>query len=130
MDQATGGWGHLTLDHVMLTDQAAVPRSDETTVNLVVDGQVVRTATGANSEVLDWASWNVAEFKGRRASIRVVDNNRFGWGHILADEFVASPRPATPTAADLRLAGLRPGLLRLGFLRQHARRTSASCSAG
>ncbi|APX01733.1 glycosyl hydrolase family 32 [Arthrobacter sp. QXT-31] len=96
VDQATGGWGHLTLDHVMLTDQAAVPRSDETTVNLVVDGKVVRTATGANSEVLDWASWNVAEFRGRQASIRVVDNNRFGWGHILADEFIASPRPATP----------------------------------
>ncbi|MDQ0729797.1 fructan beta-fructosidase [Arthrobacter sp. B1I2] len=96
VDQATGGWGHLTLDHVMLTDQAAVPRSDETTVNLVVDGQVVRSATGANSEVLDWASWNVAEFKGRPASIRIVDNNRFGWGHILADEFVASPKPATP----------------------------------
>jgi levanase len=95
VDQATGGWGHLTLDHVMLTDQAAVPRSDETTVNLVVDGQVVRSATGANSEVLDWASWNVAEFKGRQASIKVVDNNRFGWGHILADEFVASPQPAT-----------------------------------
>ncbi|MDQ0680428.1 fructan beta-fructosidase [Arthrobacter pascens] len=96
VDQAGGGWGHLTLDHVMLTDQAAVPRSDETTVNLVVDGQVVRSATGANSEVLDWASWNVAEFKGRQASIKVVDNNRFGWGHILADEFVASPQPATP----------------------------------
>lgn len=96
VDQATGGWGHLTLDHVMLTDQAAVPRSDETTVNLVVDGKVVRTATGANSEVLDWTSWNVSEFKGRQASIRVVDNNRFGWGHILADEFIASSQPATP----------------------------------
>ncbi|WP_457967938.1 GH32 C-terminal domain-containing protein [Arthrobacter sp. D1-29] len=96
VDQATGGWGHLTLDHVMLTDQAAVPRSDETTVNLVVDGDVVRSATGANSEVLDWASWNVAEFKGRQASIRVVDNNRFGWGHILADEFIASPTAAAP----------------------------------
>jgi fructan beta-fructosidase len=57
---------------------------------------VVRTATGANSEVLDWTSWNVSEFKGRSASIRIVDNNRFGWGHILADEFVASPAPATP----------------------------------
>ena len=96
VDQATGGWGHLTVDHVMLTDQAAVPRSDETTVNLVVDGKVVRTATGANSEVLDWASWNVAEFRGREARIRIVDNNRFGWGHILADEFTASPQPAKP----------------------------------
>jgi len=96
VDQATGGWGHLTLDHVMLTDSAAVPRSDETTVNLVVDGQVVRSATGANSEVLDWASWNVSEFKGRKANIRIVDNNRFGWGHILADEFIASEQSARP----------------------------------
>lgn len=96
VDQATGGWGHLTLDHVMLTDQAAVPRSDETSVNLVVDGQVVRSTTGANSEVLDWANWNVSEFKGRQAQIRIVDNNRFGWGHILADEFIASSAPAKP----------------------------------
>jgi fructan beta-fructosidase len=96
VDQATGGWGHLTLDHVMLTDQAAVPRSDETTVNLVVDGQVVRSTTGANSEVLDWANWNVSEFKGRQAKIKIVDNNRFGWGHILADEFIASSEPAKP----------------------------------
>jgi fructan beta-fructosidase len=96
VDQASGGWGHLTLDHVMLTDQASVPRSDETTVNLVVDGHVVRTATGANSEVLDWASWNVSEFIGQQAQIRIVDNNRFDWGHILADEFVASARPAKP----------------------------------
>jgi levanase len=80
----------------MLTDQAAVPRSDETTVNLVVGGQVVRSTTGANSEALDWASWNVAEFRGRQAQIRVVDNNRFGWGHILADEFIASSQPARP----------------------------------
>jgi fructan beta-fructosidase len=96
VDQATGGWGHLTLDHVMLTDQPSVPRSDETTVNLVVDGQVVRSTTGANSEVLDWANWNVSEFRGRQAQIRIVDNNRFGWGHILADEFIASSEPAKP----------------------------------
>lgn len=94
VDQATGGWGHLTLDHVMLTDTAAVPRSDEETVNLVVDGKVVRTATGNDSESLDWASWDVKEFVGRQAHIKVVDNNRFGWGHILADEFTASPAPA------------------------------------
>jgi levanase len=96
VDQATGGWGHLTLDHVMLTDQPSVPRSDETTVNLVVDGQVVRSTTGSNSEALDWANWNVSEFKGRQAQIRIVDNNRFGWGHILADEFIASSEPAKP----------------------------------
>ena len=98
VDEATGGWGHVTLDHVMLTDSAAVPRSDEETVNLVVNGQVVRTATGNDSETLDWASWDVKEFVGQQAQIKVVDNNRFGWGHILADEFTASP-----TAAKSRL---------------------------
>jgi levanase len=95
VDQATGGWGHLTLDHVMLTDTAAVPRSDEESVNLVINGQVVRSATGNDSETLDWASWNVKEFVGQEAHIKVVDNNRFGWGHILADEFMASSAPAT-----------------------------------
>ncbi|WP_427019082.1 GH32 C-terminal domain-containing protein [Pseudarthrobacter sp. P1] len=95
VDTATGGWGHLTLDHAMLTDAPAVPRSDEESVNLVVDGKVVRSTTGSNSEQLDWASWDVKEFRGRAASITVVDNNRSGWGHILADQFTASPAAAT-----------------------------------
>ncbi|MEJ1115880.1 GH32 C-terminal domain-containing protein [Paenarthrobacter sp. CCNWLY172] len=94
VDEATGGWGHMTLDHVMLTDTAAVARSDEETVNLVVNGQVVRTATGNDSESLDWASWDTREFVGQQAHIKVVDNNRFGWGHILADEFTASSTAA------------------------------------
>ncbi|MFB8146559.1 GH32 C-terminal domain-containing protein [Microbacterium sp. NPDC056003] len=85
-DEATGGWGHLTFDHVVVGDAPAKARSDETSVNLVVDGEIVRTATGANSETLDWASWNVKEFAGREATIRVIDNNRFGWGHILVDQ--------------------------------------------
>ncbi|MFJ6452947.1 GH32 C-terminal domain-containing protein [Paenarthrobacter sp. NPDC091669] len=94
VDEATGGWGHMTLDHVMLTDTAAVARSDEETVNLVVNGQVVRTATGNDSESLDWTSWDTKEFVGQQAHIKVVDNNRFGWGHILADEFTASSTAA------------------------------------
>jgi levanase len=61
----------------------------------VVNGKVVRTATGNDSESLDWASWNVKEFVGQQAQIKVVDNNRFGWGHILADEFMASSTAAT-----------------------------------
>lgn len=97
VDQATGGWGHLTVDHIMQTDAPAVPRSDETTVNLEVDGQIVRTATGANSETLDLASWNVKEFAGQQARISIIDNNRAGWGHILADEFMLSPEPAPST---------------------------------
>ncbi|XKF78952.1 GH32 C-terminal domain-containing protein [Glutamicibacter arilaitensis] len=90
VDQATGGWGHLTLDHIVQTDEQVLQRSDETTVNLLVDDKVVRSTTGGNSESLDFASWNVKEFAGQQAQIEIVDNNRDGWGHILADEFTLS----------------------------------------
>lgn len=96
VDEATGGWGHVTIDHFVLGAQPAQVRSDETSVSLVVDGEVVRTATGRNSETLDWVSWDVAEYAGREASVRIVDNNRFGWGHILVDEVMFADAPAAP----------------------------------
>ncbi len=86
----TGSWPQIWVDHVVIGDEPAQVRSDETTVNLVVDGQVVRSATGNNSESLEWESWNVAEFLGEEATITIVDNNRGGWGHILADQFMFS----------------------------------------
>ena len=95
-DQATGGWGHLTLDEVVLADSPALVRSNETSVNLVVDGQVVRSTTGNDSETLDWAAWDVSELIGKTAHISVVDNNRAGWGHILADQFLFSDAAAAP----------------------------------
>nr|BFF09292.1 hypothetical protein GCM10025699_05950 [Microbacterium flavescens] len=63
-------------------------------MNLVVDGEVVRSATGSNSEHLDWASWDVREFAGQQATVRVVDNNRGGWGHILLDQVMTSDAAA------------------------------------
>lgn len=90
VDNATGPWGHLTLDNMVLGSQPAQPRSSETTVNLMVNGQAVRTTTGSDSEHLDWKTWDVSAYEGSQATIRIVDNNRGGWGHILADEFVAS----------------------------------------
>jgi fructan beta-fructosidase len=95
-DQATGGWGHLTLDHVVLADTPAKIRSSETSVNLIVDGETVRSSTGGNSENLDWASWNVADLVGSTAQISVVDNNTAGWGHVLADQFMFADQPAQP----------------------------------
>lgn len=92
-DEATGGWGHLTFDHPVLGPEPAKPHSTETSVNLVVDGAVVRTATGRNSEDLDWTSWDTSDLIGRRARIMLVDNNRSSWGHLLADQFMATDRP-------------------------------------
>jgi len=94
VDQNTGGWGHILVDHIVLSDEAAVPVSVETAVNLLVDGQVVRTATGENSEHLDWVGWDVRDLAGRTARLQLVDNNTGGWGHLLADHFYFAGAPA------------------------------------
>ncbi|KAH8906870.1 glycosyl hydrolase family protein [Coniochaeta sp. PMI_546] len=59
-------------------------------INLVVQGQVVRTATGSNSEQLSWQSWDVAGFVGQNASLQIVDLLTGGWGHILIDQITFS----------------------------------------
>lgn len=66
-----------------------------TCVNLLLDGKVVRTATGPNtqpggSEHLQPAQWDVAEFAGKDAVIQVVDDSTGGWGHINVDYFLQS----------------------------------------
>jgi fructan beta-fructosidase len=68
-------------------------------LNLLVEGKVVRTATGPNdklggSEALAPASWDVGEFTGKRGVIQIVDNATGGWGHINVDEIVQSDRKA------------------------------------
>lgn len=66
----------------------------ETCVNLVVDGKVVRTAEGKNSEHLDWCAWDVKEFKGKAATIVIVDSRKGHFGHINVDmiQFDDNPR--------------------------------------
>lgn len=67
--------------------------ANETCMNLLVDGKVVRTATGPNtrpggSERLDWQQWDVAEFNGQQAILQIVDRRKGGWGHINVDHIV------------------------------------------
>jgi fructan beta-fructosidase len=69
----------------------------ETCINLLVDGTVVRTATGPNdkpggSERLDWAEWDVAEFAGSSATVQIVDRATGGWGHITLDHIRQTER--------------------------------------
>jgi fructan beta-fructosidase len=66
---------------------------DKLALQLLVDGRVVRSATGLNdtaggSEALEVDSWDVTELAGKMATVRVIDAAQGGWGHINVDHIV------------------------------------------
>ncbi|MBL7153215.1 MAG: hypothetical protein ISS79_05825 [Phycisphaerae bacterium] len=65
----------------------------KTCVNLLIDGKVVRTATGKNNNRVGAGYWEVSEFEGKKAQIQVVDDYSEGWGNIGLDEIVFSDKP-------------------------------------
>lgn len=74
----------------------------ECCLNLVIDGQVVRTATGRDNERLEPRTWDVGEFAGRTATLQAVDRRSDGWGHINVDHIVFAD---VPPEALFRLRG-------------------------
>lgn len=71
-----------------------------TCLNLLVDGKVVRSATGRNSDALRPESWDVREWKGRTAQVMAVDESRGDWGHVNVDGVVQTDLPeARPFSA-------------------------------
>ncbi|MDX2035308.1 MAG: glycoside hydrolase family 32 protein [Isosphaeraceae bacterium] len=76
----------------------------QTCIELLIDGTVVRSETGPNSEAggseeLQWESWDVAEFRGRRARIRITDDRKGGWGHVNVDQIVQTDTRRATTVA-------------------------------
>ncbi|MGC8552460.1 MAG: GH116 family glycosyl-hydrolase [Phycisphaerae bacterium] len=65
----------------------------KTCVNLLVNGKIVDSATGDNSDRLSWHSWNVSSLAGQKAVIEIVDSATGGWGHILVDAITFSDEP-------------------------------------
>tara|TARA_R110002050_G_scaffold261556_1_gene401566 strand:+ start:17106 stop:19076 length:1971 start_codon:yes stop_codon:yes gene_type:complete len=61
-----------------------------TYAKLIVDDNVIYTATGKNSEWLDWENWNVSNYIGQTATIEVVDSISGDWGHINVDHIYQS----------------------------------------
>ncbi len=79
--------------------------ANRTCLNLMVDGKVVRTATGRNVETLEPRAWDVREFAGQEARLRVVDAHSGGWGHVNVDHIVLTdaipPEVQRPTRDSL-----------------------------
>jgi len=77
----------------------------KTCMNLLLDGTVVRSATGSNlnpggSEYLDPFFWDVSELRGKTVTLQIVDDAKGGWGHVNVDQIVQSD--TKPKVPDLR----------------------------
>lgn len=68
---------------------------NQTCINLIVEGKVVRTETGPNdkaggTERLEWQAWDVSDLNGKAATLQIVDMATGGWGHINVDQILQS----------------------------------------
>ena len=61
-----------------------------TSVNLIVGGQTVLTASGQDDLTFRWVTWDISPWAGQTATIQIVDSVSGGWGVIAADQFVES----------------------------------------
>ncbi|MEO7212979.1 glycoside hydrolase family 32 protein [Mucilaginibacter sp.] len=64
-------------------------------INLLVNGKVVRTKTGTDTEVLYWSGWDVSAYIGKKAHLEIVDNETGAFGHILIDHIMLGDQLAT-----------------------------------
>lgn len=70
-------------------------------LNLLVDGEVVRTATGRNDEHLELGFWDVSALQGKPARLQIVDQVTGDWGHINVDHIVLTDKkPDIPVERD------------------------------
>jgi len=63
-------------------------------VQLLVDGNVVRTTVPSRYHAMFWESWDVTEFKGKTGHIRIIDKDTRRMVFILVDHIIQSNVPA------------------------------------
>lgn len=89
MDRATGELRSepFTIDQPLMTFRiGGGEHPGLTCLNLLVDGQIVRTATGRNYEQLDLRAWDLRPYAGRQARLQILDTHQGAWGHINIDD--------------------------------------------
>jgi fructan beta-fructosidase len=65
----------------------------DTCLNLLINGKVVRSATGWRSDRLVPASWEVSPYLGQNAQVQIVDEASGDWGHINVEHIVQTEQP-------------------------------------
>jgi uncharacterized protein (DUF608 family) len=71
-----------------------------TCLNLIVDGRVVASLTGNANNRMDWKSISTSKWKGKNATIEIVDNYTGAWGNISVGEIIQSDTTKEATALE------------------------------
>ena len=71
--------------------------------NMLVNGKVVRSATGSNSDAMRGVYWNVSEYLNSNVVFQIVDNATGGWGHIAVDYILQTDDSSTPIGLGVGL---------------------------
>lgn len=66
----------------------------KTCVNLLLDGKVVQSATGADDNRMDPHAFDVRSLRGKEASIQIVDDDKGRWGNIGVGPITFGDQPA------------------------------------
>ena len=88
-------------------------------VQLLINGSVVRSLAGDNAGILNWKGWDVSEFAGQNAQLRVVDQATGGWGHLTLDHVMLTDTAAVPRSDE---EYREPGSQRTGSPHGHRKR--------
>ena len=85
----------------------------KTCINLVVDGKVVRSATGHNDNRMRLDAFDVHAWEGKTAHLEIVDQQTGPWGNIGVGRIVMTDQPAgkleeQPDFGSMAIAILNP----------------------
>ena len=81
---------------------------NSTRIELEINGEVCFKASGQDNERLDWKHFDLREYQGETARLRIVDEASSPWGHVNVDQITLSAAPQGPglhssaTALDIR----------------------------
>ncbi len=93
----------FTIERPFLSFLVGGGDSQQTAIRLIVDGKVVRTASGVRNERLTPHNWNVRDLAGKRAHLEIVDEASAAWGHINVDQIEFRDTPMGDSIEDIRL---------------------------
>ena len=114
VDRATGGWGHINVDHIVQSDRPAgvvqhvrplvidrdylrfrfpARAGKRAQIALFVDGRIARHAAGADRDAPQALTWDVSRLKGAHAELHISEPLGGDLSSPLADSVSLGDRP-------------------------------------